>query len=87
MHDDERYARVLAEAQKLRRQGFAFENTLPVLRRLSPSIIDSIKAGRDAYGMELGASKLLVHSSVTWSDCRDAFDQLHADAERSADLL
>ena len=87
MSDKQRYGRVLAAARQLRGQGVSFEDALPTLRQESSSIIDSIKAGRDAYGLELDASKLLVHASDAWSDCRDAFDRLHADAERAADQV
>ena len=85
MPESKYYSRVLAEANRLQSEGVSFHDALPTLRLLSPSVIDSIKAGRDAYGLSLSDSKFLVHSSDTWADCRETFDQLHDGAEAIAD--
>jgi hypothetical protein len=84
MTDSDRYQRVVDEARRLQSRGVAFGDALGGLRALSASPIDSIKAGRDVFGIPLGEAKLLVHSSETWRDCRDSFDDLHLAAERIA---
>ena len=70
-----------AELKLIISSGGDTEQILLFLRQKEFSQIDSIKAIKALYNLDLGAAKHRVHCSETWKDNQDSNNQLHDDAE------
>ncbi len=75
------YANLLAHALRMRNEQKSLDDVILALRAECPSIIQSIKAVRDAFGIPLGQAKVLVEQSSAWQDVKGAFEILHDEAE------
>lgn len=64
-----------------------WDAVLAQLRSDGFSPAESIKVTRAVLHVSLGEAKQIVHTSDTWSDARDDFEQLQTIVEQSANEL
>lgn len=60
---------------------------LAQLRADGFSPVESIKVTRAVLHVSLGEAKQIVHTSEAWADAREGFEELHENAEQTANDL